>query len=133
MVLVQMLTAIQVLLHLMNLKLLPGDINDDVIIGDYINENEDEDDSDPAGIDIFDLALRKTIVSVAPTFDYSQTIDFLLEIFNQGNLDAKNITIEEEAIPCGFQFDLAANPGWIYDPVLRMRDILILTLLHQAT
>ena len=97
----------------------PGDVKDNVINEQYINFGEDEDDHDPAGIVIFDLAIRKTITTIGPRFDYGQTIDFKIEIFNQGNLDAKDIVIEEEAIPCGFQFDVAANPGWIYDTITK--------------
>lgn len=93
----------------------PGDPNDDFVRGQFISENEKEDDNDPAGMEVFDLALRKTIATVGPTFDYGQTIDFMIEVFNQGNTDAKNIKIEEEAIPCGFEFDIAANPGWTYN------------------
>ena len=93
----------------------PDSPDDDKIDGQYISENEDEDDHDPAGIEIFDLALRKTIETAGPTFDYAQQIDFKIEIFNQGNTDAKNIQIEEEAIPCGFEFDVAANTDWTYN------------------
>jgi hypothetical protein len=56
----------------------PGDTDDDFVRGQFISENEDEDDHDPAGIEIFDLALRKSISTVGPTFDYGQTIDFLI-------------------------------------------------------
>lgn len=100
-------------------NIMPGDAQDNVIDQQYINFNEDEDDHDPAGINIFDLALRKTLTTTGPTFDYGQTIDFKIEIFNQGNIDAKDIVIEEEAIPCGFQFDVASNPGWIYNPATK--------------
>ncbi len=99
--------------HERNVK--PGDANDDKLDGQFISENEDEDDHDPAGIDIFDLAMRKQIATVGPKFDYGQTVDFVIEIFNQGNTDAKTIKIEEEAIPCGFDFDVAANPDWTYN------------------
>ena len=97
----------------------PGDPDDDVINEQYINFSEDEDDHDPAGIKVFDLAIRKGITTLGPTYDYGQIIDFKLEIFNQGNLDAKDIVIEEEAIPCGFQFDVASNPGWTYNAVTK--------------
>ncbi|MGE5355707.1 MAG: SdrD B-like domain-containing protein [Deltaproteobacteria bacterium] len=97
----------------------PGSAYDDVVNQQYINFSEDEDDHDPAGIKIFDLAMRKTLNTTGPTYDYGQTIDFKVEIFNQGNLDAKDIIIEEEAIPCGFQFDIAANPGWNYNAVTK--------------
>lgn len=100
-------------------NVMPGDSKDNVIDQQYINFNEDEDDHDPAGINIFDLALRKTLTTTGPTFDYGQTIDFKIEIFNQGNIDAKDIVIEEEAIPCGFQFDVASNPGWTYNPATK--------------
>ena len=79
----------------------PNDPNeDDNIDGDGIN---DEDDSDPEDInvEIFDLALRKTLaegedVRVFP----GETITFTIEVFNQGTVPASNIIIEDFA-PAG--------------------------------
>ena len=67
---------------------------------------DDEDDHDPAIIDIFDLALRKT-VATPPDYAYGQTITFDIWVFNQGNLNAENIVVTDY-IPEGYSY----NGGW---------------------
>ncbi|MBL0100663.1 MAG: DUF11 domain-containing protein [Saprospiraceae bacterium] len=72
-----------------------------------------QDDHDPAGPKIFDLALRKTKLTALPSFSYGQTVMFEIEIFNQGNIAATNIEVTDN-IPCGLQFATASatNSGW---------------------
>ncbi|NOT37233.1 MAG: DUF11 domain-containing protein [Saprospiraceae bacterium] len=70
-----------------------------------------QDDHDPAGIEIFDLALRKVVTTAGP-YTYGQTIDFRISVFNQGNVGAKNIKITDY-IPSGYSFNSGDNPGWI--------------------
>jgi len=58
-------------------------------------EWEDEDDHDPALIQVwtYDLALRKTIVDPKDTYQVWDTVTFKIEVFNQGEIDADNIQI----------------------------------------
>ncbi|HHH53741.1 MAG TPA: DUF11 domain-containing protein, partial [Bacteroidetes bacterium] len=89
-----------------------GSADDDAIWvkGPYLNE--DEDDHDPAGIELFDLALRKIINSIYYPFEYGDVIPFKLTVYNQGSIEAKNIKITDK-IECGYEFVLANNPGWV--------------------
>jgi uncharacterized repeat protein (TIGR01451 family) len=93
-----------------------GDPDDNNIYGGGPLAGEDEDDHDPAGPDIFDLALRKTLDIANTNAVYGGIATFNIEVFNQGNEEATNITVTD-AIPCGFTFDggAVANAGWIYD------------------
>lgn len=89
--------------------------SDDAIDGDGsgmpgdLDATTDEDDSDPALINVVDLALRKT----APAENYiiGSLVDFSIEIFNQGNVPTTNVLISDY-MPMGFEFDAANNPGW---------------------
>ena len=103
----------------------PGDDNDDEVDespNDPDTNDDDEDDSDPAGPKIFDLALRKVQLTATPSFSYGQTVMFGIQLFNQGNVDAKDIVIVD-TLPCGLEFlptsavNIAA--GWVYNPVTR--------------
>ncbi|HMU05548.1 MAG TPA: DUF11 domain-containing protein, partial [Saprospiraceae bacterium] len=70
----------------------------------------DEDDHDPEFIPVFDLALRKTLVTTAP-YTYGQQHVYNIQVFNQGNVDAFNISVNDY-IPVGYTFNGALNPGW---------------------
>ncbi|HLO55671.1 MAG TPA: SdrD B-like domain-containing protein, partial [Saprospiraceae bacterium] len=104
----------------------PGDPNDDVVDESPNDPNspgdDDEDDSDPAGPKVFDLALRKVQLTALPSFSYGQTVMFGIELYNQGNVDAKDIVIID-TLPCGLEYlptsaiNIAA--GWVYNPVTR--------------
>jgi len=76
-----------------------GDYEDDATD----NENGDEDDHDPEDffIELFDLALDKTIATTQ-TFPVmgGDDVTFTITIFNQGNVDAYNIDIGDN-IPTG--------------------------------
>ncbi|MEZ4909661.1 MAG: SdrD B-like domain-containing protein [Saprospiraceae bacterium] len=102
----------------------PGDPNDDVVDESPNDPNtpsdDDEDDSDPAGPKIFDLALRKTQQTALPSFSYGQTVAYQIEIFNQGNIDAKDVVLVD-TLPCGLEFisDSPVNAGWVYNPATR--------------
>ena len=67
----------------------PGDPADDDNT-DSIDEGGEEDDHDPAGPDIFDLALRKTSQDNGP-FQYGDVMTFDVWVYNQGNLTATNV------------------------------------------
>jgi hypothetical protein len=58
---------------------------------------------------IFELELKKTLISDVTFFAHRQIIEHQDDILDQGKINAKNIVIEVEAIPNGFQFELALN------------------------
>lgn len=86
--------------------------NDDVIGGDNEIDNNgfDEDDHDPADVDIFDLALDKNLVSTG-AFEPGDVVQFDITVTNQGNVVANNVEVVDY-IQCGFAFNLADNPTW---------------------
>ena len=93
-----------------------NDPDNDTVGGDDVtdNSNGDEDDHDPATIDIeeddvFDLALIKT--SSTPSVGLGDTVTFTIKVFNQGNVDAYNVEVTDY-IPDGFLFVFGMNPGW---------------------
>ncbi len=88
----------------------PGDADDNNINGHYIPDGTDEDDHDPAGPEIFDLALRKVETSAGP-YRYGDNVTFTYTVFNQGNTPAKNIEVMDY-VPSGFEYDPALNPTW---------------------
>ena len=86
----------------------PNEDSDDQFDGDG---TDDEDDHDPAIIEVFDLALKKTTSATGP-FSYGDTITFDFTVYNQGNVPSTNIEITEQT-PCGFAFDSGLNPDWL--------------------
>ena len=72
----------------------------------------DEDDSDIAVIEIFDLALAKTI-STPPTYAYGQTLIFDLVVYNQGSETVQNIEVADY-VPAGYTYDNTdpTNVNW---------------------
>ncbi len=87
----------------------PGTGSDDSISGDGTgisgdsSGTGDEDDHDPAevNVEIFDLALVKTLaLGQQSTVSGSEAVTFTIEIFNQGNVAASNISIVDY-IPTG--------------------------------
>ena len=76
----------------------------------------DQDNHDPAFLNIFDLALKKTIdtgsISDNGVYGIGTNITFNIAVTNQGTDTATNIEITDY-LPCGLSFFLApANPGW---------------------
>ncbi len=88
--------------------LLPGDTNDDNILGLGPNFSEDQDDHDVAAPTIVDLALAKTIITAGP-YQYGDPVTFRITVSNQGNIIAQNIEVSDY-LPAGFTF--AVNNGW---------------------
>ena len=88
----------------------PGDADDDNVNGHYIPDGTDEDDHDPAGPNIFDLAIKKVETSTGP-YRYGDQVTFTYTVYNQGNTPAKNIEVGDY-IPSGFVYDPALNPTW---------------------
>ncbi len=86
--------------------------------GDWINNEiygnasiqEDEDDHDGVHVEILDLALRKMSVDEGP-HDEGEVVQFVMEVFNQGNIEVTNIQIVDY-IRSGFAFDASINPNW---------------------
>ncbi|MBK7636460.1 MAG: DUF11 domain-containing protein [Saprospiraceae bacterium] len=68
----------------------------------------DEDDQDPELVPVFDLALTKVLNTAAP-YTYGQTHNFTITVFNQGNVTARNIVLNDY-IPAGYTF--TPNNGW---------------------
>jgi len=93
----------------------PGDDEDDDT--DSNDKGGEEDDHDPAGPDIYDLALIKTSQDMGP-FGYGDIITMDFWVFNQGNLTATEVEITEY-VPVGYDW-VASNDGdWDYDDVSR--------------
>jgi uncharacterized repeat protein (TIGR01451 family) len=80
----------------------PGDPDDNNVDGNGPSQNEDEDDSDPAGPQIIDIALAKTTVTAGP-YSYGQDITFNIAVTNQGSVALQNIDVTDY-IPCGFTY-----------------------------
>jgi uncharacterized repeat protein (TIGR01451 family) len=88
------------------------DVNPDNGFSSCITANgmTDEDEHVNAGIGFFDLALIGQVVSPGP-YQIGDLIDFQITVFNQGTIDATDITINDY-LPSGLTFDPALNPGW---------------------
>ncbi len=95
----------------------PSELNSDNDIADDFtggaDNPNDNDDYDPAAItvgQVFDLALTKGIDTLATPGPYApgDTIQFAIEVFNQGSLDAYNVQVNEY-IPAGL---ILVDPAW---------------------
>jgi uncharacterized repeat protein (TIGR01451 family) len=88
----------------------PGDDNVDSTGDGSVGS---QDDHDPAGPSIFDLALRKEVVTATPSYSYGQSVMYKITVFNQGNAPASNIVIKDY-LPCGLTFNgsIPANSVW---------------------
>ncbi|MEM7130419.1 MAG: SdrD B-like domain-containing protein, partial [Chloroflexota bacterium] len=84
--------------------------------------NEPTDDGDTSnnsnlsidfGFVVFDLALRKTVASTSntPLIPGASTVTFNIEIINQGNITATNVSIVDY-VQTGFTFNAGDNTGW---------------------
>ncbi|MEZ4906445.1 MAG: hypothetical protein R2771_02110 [Saprospiraceae bacterium] len=70
----------------------------------------DEDDADPARVKVYDLALRKKLMTPEP-YEYYQDLTFEIEVFNQGNETMWGVKIADY-IPEGYAFNAALNLDW---------------------
>ena len=84
--------------------IVPGGSGDDDILSNSDTGVGSQDDHDPAGPSIFDLALTKIATTAAPSYSYGQVVTYEIEVYNQGNVAASNIQIADY-IPCGLQFN----------------------------
>jgi len=95
-----------------------GSASDDVVDGDGSgnpgdeNPMTDEDDQDPARIDIVDFALTKTVSAPMAPYGVGDTITFDITIYNQGTVTGENIVIYDSA-PIGLTFEPSLNPTWL--------------------
>lgn len=71
----------------------------------------DEDDADPAGIPVFDLALTKKLVPEKLAYRKGDTVTYVVDIFNQGNVIAGNIEVVDY-LSDGYLYVPEINPGW---------------------
>ena len=98
----------------------PNDMTDDVVDGDgtgdpldpseEVNPDLDEDDNDPVLVEVFDLALKKITVD-EKTYQPGEQVDFLITVYNQGNVTADNFVVTDY-LNDGFLFSSADNTGW---------------------
>ena len=85
-----------------------GPVEDNDIDG----TNGDEDDHDVETIDIFDLAMTKTIDNRGP-YVPGDIVEFKINLYNQGNVTATNFEITDY-LNEGFSFTAGANNvGWV--------------------
>lgn len=80
----------------LELAVTPGDVADNNITS--VNKGGEEDDHDPAGIQVFDVALRKNYTGTLP-ITYNQVVPFEVTVFNQGNRSAQNFVIADYLAP----------------------------------
>lgn len=89
---------------------------DDFILDDGNDSDgdgiKDEDDHDPAVPFIWDLALKKILITPTPHLP-NQKLDFVIRIFNQGTDTLGQIKIKDY-VPNGLQFFALDNPDWNY-------------------
>jgi choice-of-anchor A domain-containing protein/uncharacterized repeat protein (TIGR01451 family) len=108
-----------------------GTPKDDVIDEDGKNGG-DEDDHDIEEITVedkpvFDLALRKTIKGGAknPIMKIGQEVTFIITVFNQGNVEAKNIEVVDY-IPSGLtlvdtlNWNVVGNKAYLKTPIANL-------------
>ena len=96
----------------------PDGPEDDAVDGDGSgtpndgNPATDEDDSDPTTVDIFDMALTKSLSPGQSQFVVpGDTVSFDITLYNQGTIDAYN-TLVNDYVPAGYTFDAALNSQW---------------------
>ncbi|MBK7881805.1 MAG: DUF11 domain-containing protein [Saprospiraceae bacterium] len=85
-----------------------GTLTDDMISDHGV---QDEDDHDVATVPVFDLALRKTLENKQLIYHSGDTVNFRIEVLNQGNVVASTSEIVDY-LDTSFIFSLAINPGW---------------------
>ncbi|HRI01249.1 MAG TPA: SdrD B-like domain-containing protein [Saprospiraceae bacterium] len=88
-----------------------GELNsatDNILDGDG---TLDEDDSDPEAVIVVDLALRKEIAANS-IVKYKGTLDYSITVFNQSNIEVKDVVVSDY-LPSGLALsDEALNAGW---------------------
>ncbi len=88
-----------------------GDDQDSTPDDSSFNEPNGEDDVDDALIEVFDLALTKTVLNPQPSYEIGNDVTYEISIMNQGNVVATQIDVVDY-IPCGMSL---AGTGWMVD------------------
>ncbi len=80
------------------------------------NQNGDEDDSDFEEINIWDLALQKTLVTTPP-YNQGDNLVYQITITNEGSETVQNVLVNEY-VPAGYTYNPAStiNADWIGGP-----------------
>jgi len=101
-------------------SVLPGSANDDNLGSTGLGNNDDDDDHDPAGVAVFDLALTKGQGSALLSFSYVQNTEYIFTIFNQGSVPATNIVVTDYLSPALEYIPTPKNllRGWAYNNLL---------------
>ena len=82
---------------------------------------------------VADLITVKTLTSGDPTPDEGDTVTFQIEVTNDGNVDATNVSLTD-SLPAGITFTGATTtPGTTYDQATGLFDIGTLTVGQTAT
>lgn len=73
---------------------------------------EDEDNHDVELLQVYDLALKKELITPGP-YSEGQELDFRIRVYNQGNIVIQDLIIED-FIPSGYSYDPLVNAplGW---------------------
>ena len=93
----------------------PGTGSDNVNGGDGtgapgdVDPATDEDDSDPALIEVFDLALTKVLDTAGP-YNYGDQLTFTIEVTNQGSVMATDILVTDY-VPSGYSY-VSGSQAW---------------------
>lgn len=87
---------------------IPNSPTDNVV---NLDESIDEDDADPAGIPVFDLALTKKLVESKLVYRKGDTVEYNIEVINQGNVIARDIELVDY-LHTDYIFDPSINPNW---------------------
>ncbi len=91
------------------------DIDDEAPDTPGIADNpDDQDDYDPAVVEVVDLALIKRVIDQAP-YQYGDTLEFIISVINQGSIPVQDVEISDY-LPAGFTFDSRINDGWSFAP-----------------
>ncbi len=87
-----------------------GQANDSDIDSNVNNDDgdQDEDDEDAVIVELFDLALEKSLITAGP-YRYGDELVFEITVVNEGSMIAENVKIVDY-LPCGFEF--VSSPGW---------------------
>ena len=70
---------------------------------DNLPDDEDDHDIEEVDVEIFDLALAKTMAAGSPDeFFPGETVTFVVTVFNQGTVPAANVIVEDY-VPAGLR------------------------------
>ncbi len=93
---------------------IPNSLSDNFIMDDGLDTDgdgiQDEDDADPALVNLVDFALKKELLNVGKGAT-GDTLNYQITVYNQGNVTAKSITIIDY-LTSAYQFIQGLNPNW---------------------